>query len=143
MILIYAYFYVPARQENNRTHGVICRVMALAAIHKTIARLGRLADMIIDGMCATTSQVVLGPGAWPVILGRYEIRSRRRIAMTGVACTAGDDLNRTVNVQRFAHEDVAVAVPGRIDVRMAITGGADRSGSRESRWNCNYRMSTG
>ena len=117
--------------------------MTLAAIGKTLAWIGRLADMILDGVRAATTQIVFGLGTEPAILGSDEIRSSRWIAVATIACTAGGDLHRTVDVQGLVHEDGAVAVPGRIDVRVATTGCADRSGRRESRWNCHGRMATG
>ncbi len=56
-------FYIQARLEDSRSHSMSCRVMTVDAVGKTLARLGRLADMILDSMRAASARIVLCSGA--------------------------------------------------------------------------------
>ena len=51
--------YVLAWIKGNRSHLVIGRIVALAAVGKTIARFGQSADMVIDRMGTATAGVIL------------------------------------------------------------------------------------
>src|SRR5690349_21493136 len=76
---------VLARIEGDRTHLMIGRSMALAAVGEAVARFGQLADVIQDGMGAAAAGIVFRPGAGPVVVGPDKAGADRRIAVAGIA----------------------------------------------------------
>src|SRR6185369_3625430 len=77
--------YVLAWIKDNRSHLVIGRIVAIAAVGKTVARSGQFADMVIDSMGTATARIILGISTRPVVIGSEKAGPCRRIAVTTVA----------------------------------------------------------
>ena len=91
-------------------------IVALAAIRKTIARLGQFADMAVNGMGTATAQIAFAPGAGPVTLGSRKSCAGRRITMAGITTAAGYDFSNTINMKCLVDKDISITVAGRPDI---------------------------
>lgn len=103
--------------------------MTLATEGKAVCRSGSFVDMIVNGVCATATNVILRSCPDPVVDTPDETRARRWVAMTGIASAT---FERAIYMEGFVDEDVGVAVAGRINIAMAAAGGTNRCGRWES-----------
>ena len=119
---------------------MICRRVALDAEGKAVVRSGGSADMAVDRMSATATGVILSSGADPVVQSSCKTGAYRRIAMAGITFAP---FERAIDMQGFIDKDVGVAVPGRINIAVAVAGGADWRSCRKTCRQDNSRMAGG
>ena len=56
--MIDRYLYILTRQEDDRAHDVIGKIMTPAAPRKPIRRFGGLIHMVIDGMGSASTRII-------------------------------------------------------------------------------------